>query len=70
MFERPDAFPEYRSACKTPETVREDKTPTDVMLAWAGLVTLEATLAAATLPTKLEELMLDKPDAFPDKRPA
>ena len=65
-FERPEAF----EAVSNPEIVRPVKTPTDVIFPWTGSVTLEATLAAATLPTKLEELMLDNPDAFPDKRPA
>jgi hypothetical protein len=31
-FDRPDAFPTSRPACKTPETVRELKVPTEVML--------------------------------------
>ena len=67
-FERPEAFPEYRSACKMPPMVREDSTPTDVILGWAGWETTRATLAAATLPTRLEELRLDNPDPFPVKR--
>ena len=45
------------------KTSRELSVPTDVMLVWAGLVTLEATLAAATFPTRFDELTLDKPDA-------
>jgi hypothetical protein len=35
-FEIPDAFPVRRLAFKTPETVREVKVPTEVMLGWAG----------------------------------
>ena len=69
-FERPEAFPEYRSACKIPPTVRAVKTPTDVIFPWAGSVTLVATLAAATLPTRLEELRFERPEAFPEYRSA
>ena len=65
MFEIPEPF----EATSNPLTVKPDRVPTDVMLSCAGFVTLVATLAAATLPTRLEELMLDKPDAFPVKRP-
>jgi hypothetical protein len=36
MFDKPEAFPTSRSACKTPATTREVKTPTDVMFPWAG----------------------------------
>jgi len=64
MFEIPEPFPESKFACKIPETVRPVRVPTDVILGWAGSVTLEATLAAATLPTKLEALTLVNPDAF------
>ena len=31
-------------------------------------MTLEATLAAATFPTKFEELRFERPEAFPVKR--
>ena len=46
-------------------TAKLVKRPTEVMFGWSGFVTLAATLAAATLPTRFEELMLDNPDAFP-----
>ena len=64
-FEIPEPF----EATSNPLTVKPVRVPTEVMLSCAGFVTLEATLAAATFPTKFEELMLDKPDAFPVKRP-
>jgi hypothetical protein len=63
-FERPDALPVRRLACKTPPTVRPVKTPTDVMFTCAGSVTLMATLADATLPTRFEEFRFERPDAF------
>ena len=64
-FEIPEPF----EATSNPLTVKPVRVPTEVMLTCAGFVTLEATLEAATFPTKFEELMLDKPDAFPVKRP-
>ena len=65
MLDNPDAFPVRRLACKTPETVRAVRTPTDVMLVWEGFVTLAATLADATLPTRLEEFRFEIPEPFP-----
>ena len=50
-------------------TTRLLKSPTLVILGWAGFVTLEATLAAATLPTRFEELRFERPEAFPIIRP-
>ena len=44
------------------ETVKLVKVPTEVMLGWAGFVTLVATLAAATFPTRFEELMFEIPE--------
>jgi hypothetical protein len=61
MLDKPDAF----EAMSNPEIVREFRTPKLVMLGWAGWVTTRAALALATLPTRLEELTLDKPEAFP-----
>ena len=65
MFEIPEPF----EATSNPLTVKPDRVPTDVMLGCAAAVTLEATLAAATFPTKFEELMFERPEAFPVKRP-
>jgi hypothetical protein len=70
IFERPDALPMYRLALtefrfEIPETFRLVKIPTDVMLGWAGFVTLRATLAAATFPTKFEELRFERPEPLP-----
>jgi hypothetical protein len=64
MFEIPEPFPENKFACKIPETVRLVRAPTDVMLGWEGSVTLEATLAAATLPTKLDEFRFEIAEPF------
>jgi hypothetical protein len=61
MLDKPDAF----EAMSNPLIVREFRTPKLVMLGWAGWVTTRAALALATLPTRFEELMLDKPDALP-----
>ena len=58
MFE----IPEPLEAMSNPLTVRPVRVPTDVMLVCAGLVTLEATLAAATLPNRLEEFMFEIPE--------
>jgi hypothetical protein len=60
MFE----IAEPLEAMSNPLIVRPVRVPTDVMLGWAGFVTLVATLAAATLPTRFEELTLDNPDAL------
>ena len=57
-------IPEPLEAMSNPLIVRPVRVPTDVMLGWAGFVTLVATLAAATLPTRFEELTLDNPDAL------
>ena len=48
-----------------PETFRPVRIPTEVMLGWAGAVTLEATLAASTFPTKFEELRFERPEPLP-----
>ena len=66
-FEIPEPFPEYRvdetdERFDKPETFRVVRTPTDVMLSWAGLVTTPATLAAATFPIKFEELRFEIPE--------
>jgi hypothetical protein len=67
----PMRFEEFRfeiaeplEAMSNPLIVRPVKVPTEVMLGWEGFVTLVATLAAATLPTRFEELTLDNPDAL------
>jgi len=65
MFERPEAFPVNKFEFRIPETTREVKTPTDVMLGCEPAVTLMAMLADATLPTRLEELMFERPEALP-----
>lgn len=65
-------FPETTLRVKrfeVPETLSPVRTPTDVILGWAGFVTLEATLAAATLPTRFEEFRFESPEAFPMSRP-
>ena len=49
---------------EVPETLSPVRTPTDVILGWAGFVTLEATLAAATLPIRFDEFRLESPEAF------
>ena len=64
-FERPDAFPEYRAACKMPPTVRPVKVPTEVTLGWAGWDTTRAMSAVATLPTRFEAFMFEIPEPFP-----
>jgi hypothetical protein len=61
-FERPEAF----EAMSNPEIVREFRTPKLVIFPWAGSVTLVATLAAATLPTRFDELRFERPEAFPE----
>ena len=70
IFEIPEPFPVIRLATiefrfEIPETFRVVNVPTDVILGWAGLVTLEATLAASTFPTKFEELRFERPEPFP-----
>ena len=60
----PEPFPVMRLVTiefrfEIPEPFRLVKIPTEVMLGWEGLVTLEATLAAATLPTRLEEFRFE-----------
>ena len=67
MFEIAEPFPLIRELVsefkfEIPETLRDVRVPIDVMLGWEGFVTLIATLAAATLPTRLEALMLDNPE--------
>jgi hypothetical protein len=67
IFEIAEPFPVMRLVTiefkfEIPETLRDVRVPIDVMLGWEGFVTLIATLAAATLPTKLEALMLDNPE--------
>jgi hypothetical protein len=57
-FEIPEPF----EATRNPATVRPVRVPTDVMLTCAGFVTLEATLAAATFPTRFEELRFAIPE--------
>ena len=68
MFEIPEPFPESKFACKIPETVKEDKVPTEVMLGWAGFVTLEATLDAETFPTRFEEFRFEIAEPFPENK--
>ena len=65
-LDRPEAFPVRRPACKTPDTVRELRVPTDVILVWAGLVT---TPAVGTVET-FAPFTLDRPEAFPTNKPA
>jgi hypothetical protein len=65
MFERPEAFPVYKFEFKIPETVREVRVPTDVMLGWEACETTRATLAFATLPTKFDELRDEIEAPFP-----
>jgi hypothetical protein len=60
MFEIADPF----EATSKPETVRPVRVPTDVTFGCEGLVTTPATLAAATLPTRFDELMFEIPDPF------
>jgi hypothetical protein len=48
-----------------PKTLSDVKTPTDVMLGCAPAVTTRAALALATLPTRFEELMFERPEALP-----
>jgi hypothetical protein len=38
-FDRPEALPTWRLALRIPETVKEVKVPTDVMLGWEGVIT-------------------------------
>jgi hypothetical protein len=59
IFEIPEPFPESKFACKIPPTVSPVRVPTDVILGWDGFVTLEATLAAATFPTRFEEFRFE-----------
>ena len=72
----PTRFEEFRfeiaepsEATKRPLIVRPVKVPTDVIFGWEGFVTLEATLAAETLPTRFEEFRFERPEAFPTRRP-
>lgn len=65
-LERPEALPTNRPACETPDTVKEVKVPTDVIFPCEGLVT---TPDVGTVET-FTPFTFDKPDAFPDKRPA
>jgi hypothetical protein len=51
------------------DTARFVKSPTEVMLSCTGFVTLVATLAAATLPTRFDALILEITEAFTIKRP-
>jgi hypothetical protein len=55
---------------EVPETLRLVRTPTDVTLGCEGLVTTPATLAAATFPTRFEELRFERPEALPVYRRA
>jgi hypothetical protein len=64
-FDKPEAFPVYRSACKTPVTVNDVNCPKEVTLGWAGWETTRATSAVATLPTKFEEFRFEIPEPFP-----
>ena len=41
------------------ETAKLVKVPTEMMLGWEGSVTLVATLAAATFPTRFEEFRFE-----------
>ena len=58
MFE----IAEPLEATSNPFTVKPVRVPTDVMLGCEGFVTLEATLAAATFPTKLLEFRFEIPE--------
>ena len=73
MFAYPSifAFPlkKILEVLKLLDTVKFVKSPTEVMLGWEGFVTLEATLAAATFPTRLDEFRFERPEAFPIIRP-
>jgi hypothetical protein len=61
MFEIPEPF----EAIKRPFTVKVvEEVPTLVMLGCKGCETTRATFALATLPTKLLELMFERPEAF------
>jgi hypothetical protein len=69
-FEIPEPFPMIRLVTiefrfEIPETFRLVRVPTDVMFSWEGFVTLEATLAAATFPTRFEALTFVNPEPFP-----
>ena len=68
----PTRFEEFRfeiaepfEATINPFTVNPVRVPTDVMLGWAGFVTLEATLAASTFPIKFAELRFERPEPLP-----
>jgi hypothetical protein len=67
-FEIAEPFPESKFVCKIPETVRLVKVPTEVMLGWAGFVTLEATLDAETFPTRFEEFRFEIAEPFPESK--
>jgi hypothetical protein len=54
-----------KEAVTFPLEKRPVRVPTCVMLGWKGWETTRATLALATLPTKFEELMFERPEALP-----
>lgn len=67
IFEIPEPFPLIRELWiefkfEIPETLRDDRVPSDVMLGWEGCETTRATFAFATLPTRLEEFIFEIPD--------
>ena len=69
MFEIPEPLPLMRPLTsefrfEIPETLRLVRVPTEVMFGWEGFVTLVATFAAATLPTRLDEFMFEIPEPF------
>jgi len=71
----PTRFEEFRfeiaeplETTSNPETVRPVKVPTEVILGWAGFVTLEATLAAETFPTRFEEFRFEIAEPFPENK--
>jgi hypothetical protein len=55
-------IPEPLETTSNPEIARPVKVPTEVMLGCEGWETTRATLAAATFPTKFEELMFEIPE--------
>ena len=67
MFEIAEPFPVIRLVTiefkfEIPETSRDVRVPTEVILGCEGFVTLEATFAAATFPIRLDEFMFEIPE--------
>ena len=61
-FEIAEPFPENKFEFRIPETTSPVRVPSDVTLGWAGWETTRATLALATLPTKLLEFRFEIPE--------